>query len=59
LTRGEVALKHALTSLGENRAAEFIAVDLNQASEALEEIVGTIRNDDILERIFSKFCIGK
>ena len=27
--------------------------------EALEEIVGTIRNEDILERIFSEFCIGK
>ena len=59
LIRGEVALRHALASLGENQAPEFIAVDLNQASEALEEIVGVIRNDDILERIFSEFCIGK
>jgi tRNA modification GTPase len=59
LMRGEVALKHALISLGENQAPEFIAVDLSQASEALEEIVGAIRNDDILERIFSDFCIGK
>jgi len=59
LIRGEVALRHALASLGESQAPEFIAVDLNQASEALEEIVGTIRNDDILERIFSNFCIGK
>jgi tRNA modification GTPase len=59
LTRSEVALRHALTSLGESQAPEFIAVDLNQASEALEEIVGTIRNEDILERIFSEFCIGK
>jgi tRNA modification GTPase len=59
LMRGEVALRHALISLGENQAPEFIAVDLNQASEALEEIVGAIRNDNILERIFSDFCIGK
>lgn len=59
LMRGEAALKHALASLGENQAAEFIAVDLNQASEALKEIVGAIRSDDILERIFSEFCIGK
>jgi tRNA modification GTPase len=59
LMRGEAALKHALASLGENQAAEFIAVDLNQASEALKEIVGAIRNDDILERIFSQFCVGK
>jgi len=59
LMRGEVALRHALASLGENQASEFIAVDLNQASEALKEIVGAIHNEDILERIFSKFCIGK
>lgn len=59
LVRGEVALRQALISLGENRAPEFIAVDLNQASEALEEIVGAIRNENILERIFSDFCIGK
>jgi len=59
LMRGEVALKQALVSLGENQAPEFIAVDLNHAAEALKEIVGAIRNDDILERIFSQFCIGK
>jgi tRNA modification GTPase len=59
LMRGEMALRHALTSLGGNQAPEFIAVDLNQASEALEEVVGTIRNADIIERIFSEFCIGK
>jgi tRNA modification GTPase len=59
LMRGEMALRHALSSLGENQAPEFIAVDLSQTSEALEEIVGTIRSEDILERIFSEFCIGK
>ena len=34
-------------------------MDLNDAREALEEIIGMVRNDDILERIFSNFCIGK
>jgi tRNA U34 5-carboxymethylaminomethyl modifying GTPase MnmE/TrmE len=36
-----------------------VAVDLNEARDALEEVVGTIKNDDILERIFNTFCIGK
>jgi tRNA modification GTPase len=59
LVRGAAALEHALIALGENHAPEFISVDLNQAAEALEEILGKIHNDNILERIFSNFCIGK
>jgi tRNA modification GTPase len=59
LQRSEAALSRAAISLGENYAAEFVAMDLNEARLALEEITGIIQNDDILERIFSNFCIGK
>jgi tRNA modification GTPase len=59
LVRGQGALSRAISSLRENRPAECVAVDLNEARDALEEIVGAIKNDDILERIFSNFCIGK
>jgi tRNA modification GTPase len=59
LTRSERALRHATEALIGACPPEFAAVDLNGAREALEEIVGVISNDDILERIFSKFCIGK
>jgi tRNA modification GTPase len=40
-------------------APEFVAIDLHDARSALEEITGAIQNDNILERIFSQFCIGK
>ena len=53
------ALEHARASLLDSWAPEFVAVDLNEAREGLEEIIGVIQNDDILERIFSNFCIGK
>jgi tRNA modification GTPase len=59
LQRTEAALRHAAESLCEGFAAEFIAVDLNEAREALEEITGLINNEDILDKIFSNFCIGK
>ena len=59
LIRGDDALTCATSSLRENRPAECVAVDLNEARDALEELVGTIKNDDILERIFNTFCIGK
>ena len=38
---------------------ELIAVDLRDALEHLGMILGAIYTDDILDRIFSKFCIGK
>jgi tRNA modification GTPase len=59
LARAEQALKHAITALDEGFACEFVAVDLNGASEALEEIIGAVTNENILERIFINFCIGK
>ncbi len=59
LIRCANALNNAQMSLGENQPVEFVAVDLNDAKEALEEIIGKIHNEDILERIFSQFCIGK
>ncbi|HEY7167811.1 MAG TPA: tRNA uridine-5-carboxymethylaminomethyl(34) synthesis GTPase MnmE [Candidatus Binatia bacterium] len=59
LNRGLEALQHTLVALRSNQPPDLMAVDLNDAREALEEVIGKIRNDDILERIFSDFCIGK
>jgi tRNA modification GTPase len=59
LQRAEYALRHAARSLSEGFAAEFVAVDLHEAREALEEITGLINSEDILDSIFSNFCIGK
>jgi tRNA modification GTPase len=38
---------------------ELVAAELRLALDALGEIVGTVYADDILDRIFSRFCIGK
>jgi tRNA modification GTPase len=35
------------------------AVHLRAAVEALEEIIGAVSADDVLERVFSEFCVGK
>jgi tRNA modification GTPase len=45
--------------LGASLSPELIAVDLQEAKEALEEVIGVVSNDSILERIFAQFCIGK
>ncbi len=56
---GERALAEAGVALDESQPPEVVAVALQQAREYLEEVVGLIQRDDILELIFSKFCIGK
>jgi len=40
-------------------SGEFIAVDLREALEWLGEIVGLNYTEDLLDKIFSEFCIGK
>ena len=52
-------VEQAQQSVVADRAGELIAVDLRIAADALGEITGVITTDDILERIFSEFCIGK
>jgi tRNA modification GTPase len=59
LLRGEQALGDAVSALSEMRPTELVAVNLQQARESLEEVVGLVSSDDILELVFSKFCIGK
>ena len=44
----------------EDKAAfEIVAIDLREAIYNLGSIVGKSVSDDILDRIFSQFCIGK
>lgn len=59
LTRAELSLNESLASVERGVEPEFVAVDLRGAADALGEIVGVITSDDVLDRIFSEFCIGK
>ena len=59
LRRTEEALLQARTALENELTGEFVAADLRRAADALGEITGAISTDDILDRIFSEFCIGK
>jgi tRNA modification GTPase len=49
----------AIESLQNDLGYEFTAFDLKEASTALEEIIGRVTTDDILNQIFENFCIGK
>ncbi|PIU56967.1 MAG: hypothetical protein COS89_05390 [Deltaproteobacteria bacterium CG07_land_8_20_14_0_80_38_7] len=53
------SLKQSIHEVNQKQSAEFIALHLNQASDALGHIIGVVTSDDILNQIFSRFCIGK
>jgi tRNA modification GTPase len=53
------AVTRAETALGEGFTEELLLVDLGNARHALEEITGRRSADDLLEHIFSRFCVGK
>ena len=59
LERAEASLKESLASATRGIGPECVAVDLRDATDALGEIVGAITTDEVLDRIFSEFCIGK
>lgn len=59
LERSKRSLELALIGIQEKKSTEFIAIDLRSALNSLGEIVGLVTTDDILNNIFSKFCIGK
>jgi len=42
-----------------NLGIGFVTFDILQASNDLEEIIGNVSNNDILNKIFENFCIGK
>ena len=49
----------ALQSLEFGNPGEIIAMDLRVALDALAAIIGETTPDDVLDRIFKTFCIGK
>jgi tRNA modification GTPase len=59
ISRAEERIKQAEISLKKGMSQEFVAIDLRGALEAIGEITGQTTTDDILNRIFSEFCIGK
>jgi len=52
-------LKSVQQGMVEKRSLELISVDLNEVLGALGELVGEIYSEDLLDVIFSEFCIGK
>ena len=59
LRRANEGLDYAIESLENGMPPDLIAVDLRIGLEGLGDIVGKTTTEDILDRIFSQFCVGK
>ncbi len=64
--RSRTALLQTVERLNAGREAaelsagnELVAVEIREAIASLGEVVGAVYTDDLLDRIFSRFCIGK
>jgi tRNA modification GTPase len=59
LTQVSSSLSSALDSLSSGRPSDLMAVDIRSAIRLLGDISGESWNPDVLDTVFSRFCIGK
>ena len=59
LVLADSALKKSCDSFKQGLSEEFIAVDVSLAMEHIGSILGKTFAEDLLDKIFGEFCIGK
>jgi tRNA modification GTPase len=59
LIKAKKSLEEVLYSVNSGMTVDFIEIDLKQAMDCLGLIVGKSVSDDLMDKIFNEFCIGK
>jgi tRNA modification GTPase len=59
LSKSLVAFSRVTDALDSSAQLEILSVDLREALAAIGEVTGETTPDDVLDLIFSRFCIGK
>ena len=59
LRKANIALQNVNKGLQENIPGDLLALDIRYALDELGSITGQVTNEDLLESIFTRFCIGK
>ncbi len=59
LSKSMEFLKHAQNNLQKNMGAEFIALDLKEALLYIQKTLGKSFDDQIMDKVFKEFCLGK
>jgi tRNA modification GTPase len=59
LAQAAASMQAAMEAAQNGASNEFVAIDLREALKRIGEITGAVWNEDVLNSIFAKFCIGK
>lgn len=59
LDQSLLAIRHAVEAIRSGFSSDLVLIDLQEAADALAGIIGIQFKTDILDQIFSRFCIGK
>jgi tRNA modification GTPase len=59
LTRAQAALAAAVPHLGRGGDAVLAAHHVREATDALDELLGVVDIEEVLDRVFGSFCVGK
>ncbi len=59
LEKAEESVRDAIKAIHNNLSLDFVEVDIKNCWESLGEIIGETLEEDILDKIFANFCIGK
>ena len=59
LTRAQSALAGAMPHLGRGGDAVLAAHHVREATTALDELLGVVDIEEVLDRVFGSFCVGK
>lgn len=59
IQQSRLAIESAIRLTKNQAGHEFVSAELRTAAQAIGEVTGEIYNEDILDRVFGRFCIGK
>ena len=57
--QAEQSMKNAIRTLEDGMELDLVTIDLENAWTSLKEITGKAGKEDLLDEIFSRFCLGK
>ena len=59
LQKADQSLEMVLTSINNQMPEDFFSIDLMSAYDSLGEILGESLGEDLINKIFESFCVGK
>lgn len=59
MMKAENSMKQALRSMEYGMELDIVEIDIQEAYTSLKEILGEVHREDLLDTLFSNFCLGK